>query len=126
MNVRAADLAASNRLGATSLAFIDSDTSMATMIVARSRGTFTDEAGRAHPMIIPMTAPRNSSAATCRRHPGCLGATCASRSRLVNRTVYVHRAVHQPGPAGAGRAQASGVAAARGRAAVPRRGHRDD
>src|SRR5918999_5951162 len=56
MNVRAADLAASKRLGATSVAFIDNDTSIATMIGARSRGTFTDAAGRAHPMIITMIA----------------------------------------------------------------------
>src|SRR3954465_7723705 len=38
-------LAASNLLGSTSVAIIDSDTSIATMIVARSRGTLTAVVG---------------------------------------------------------------------------------
>src|SRR3954469_25529258 len=40
-NAEAADLAASIRFGATSVASIDSETSMVTTIVARSRGTDT-------------------------------------------------------------------------------------
>ena len=38
-NDSAADFAASNRFGATSVAIIDSETSIVTTIVARSRGT---------------------------------------------------------------------------------------
>ncbi len=88
MNFLAAALAASNRLGETSRAIMDSDTSTATMMVARSRGTLTDVAGRANPTIISVIMARNRTAATCRRQPGRLGATWDSSARLVKRTAY--------------------------------------
>ena len=50
MNVDAACFALSSRDGATSVAIIEPETSIARMIVASSRGTATIADGRASPM----------------------------------------------------------------------------
>jgi hypothetical protein len=51
-NVFAAARAASSRVGSTSFAFIERDTSIASTTVASSRGTLTVACGRATPKII--------------------------------------------------------------------------
>ncbi len=86
-NDLAASLAAWMRLGVTSSASIDSDVSMARMIVARSRGTLTSRGGRGH---------RGDQAGDGQQeeHGGergaasraARGATESSSSRLVKRT----------------------------------------
>ena len=58
MNERAATRAASSRVGDTSVAFIDPDTSIVRMMVASSRGTGTIKVGRARPMSSAAIAPR--------------------------------------------------------------------
>src|SRR5581483_3140987 len=87
----AADCTAFNRVGFTSSASIDSDTSMATMTVARSRGIFSSCVGRANATTINAMATRNAPAAACRRQPGFLGATWSSSATFVNRTAYCWR-----------------------------------
>ena len=83
---RAAALAASRRVGSTSVAFIEPDTSMASITVASSRGTATTIDGRARPRTRKATAVRYSTGGRWRRHEGRFGAMLASRSRFVNRT----------------------------------------
>ena len=92
----AAFLAASIRLGATSVAIIDSDVSMARMTVARSRGTFSSRAGRARATTMQASPSTRAMAGRWRRHPGCFGATLRSRSRLVKRTAYSRRRTWSP------------------------------
>ncbi len=58
MNERAEALAASSRVGDTSVARIEPDTSMVRMTVASSRGTWTTIVGRASPMSSAAMAPR--------------------------------------------------------------------
>ena len=79
-------MAAAKRVGATSSASIDSDVSMAMMIVARSRGTLCVRAGLAKAAIEALRQSSASRAGTWRRQPGRFGATLSSSSRLVNRT----------------------------------------
>jgi hypothetical protein len=85
-NARAACCTASKRLGSTSVACIDVDTSSATMIVARSLGTSTSVEGRAKPRTSSASVAQNAAAGTCLRQPGREGATLSSSSRLVKRT----------------------------------------
>lgn len=66
---------------------MDSDTSTATMIVARSRGASTGIAGTDIAAMRTATVMANRVAGTCRRMSGRCGATCSSSSRLVKRTV---------------------------------------
>lgn len=84
----AARWAASKRVGSTSVASMDADTSNATTIVARSRGTCTSVVGRAKPTTSRASVPQKAAAGTWRRQPGRRGATLSSSSRLVNRTAY--------------------------------------
>ena len=87
----AACLAASIRLGATSVACIELETSTATITVARSRGTCTSAVGFAKPTTSRPSMARNAAAGACRRQPGRRGATLSSRARLVKRTAYAER-----------------------------------
>ncbi len=84
-NVLAAALAAWMRVGSTSVASIDSDTSMAIITVARSRGTLTAAAGRATPTDSTLSPISSSAKVRCRRHPGRRGATLPSSATLLNR-----------------------------------------
>jgi hypothetical protein len=90
-NALAASCAASIRVGRTSSASIDSDTSIASMTVARSSGSFLSTDGRA--IAAPRISSESSSAAaeTCRRQPRPFGAMARSRLTLVNRIAYVRR-----------------------------------
>ena len=85
---RARRCAAANRLGATSVACIEAETSMASITVACSRGTFTARVGRAKPTTSRLSAARSAAAGRWRRQPGRFGATDASSATLVKRTVY--------------------------------------
>ncbi len=82
-------LAAAGRLGLTSVAAMDSETSMASMIVARSLGTFRSSAGRARLKTEKPTMDSSSSAAgMCRRYQaGRRRATDASSESWVKRAV---------------------------------------
>src|SRR5919112_4869081 len=64
-NADAAALAASIRFGATSVASIDSDTSIVTTIVARSRGTDTWSLGLAKASVRVNRLRMDSPTATC-------------------------------------------------------------
>ena len=90
-NALAASWAATMRVGATSVASMERDTSMAMTMVARSRGTLTGRAGWAKAVTMKPRASRKAVAGTWRRHPGRLGAIESSRARLVKRTAYVLR-----------------------------------
>ncbi len=79
------------RVGATSVASMESDTSMAITMVARSRGTLIGLAGWAKAVTMNPRARRKAVAGTCRRQPGRLGAMESRRARLVKRTAYVLR-----------------------------------
>ena len=85
-NSFAASWAAWIRVGDTSSARIDSDTSMATITVARSSGCLASIDGRASAEARVSRHSRNAPAARCRRYPRPLGAKVRSRSTLVNRT----------------------------------------
>jgi hypothetical protein len=74
------------RVGATSVASIDSDTSMAMTMVACSRGTRTGRDGLAKAMAKMVRAMRKATAGTWRRQAGRRGAMRSRRARLVNRT----------------------------------------
>ncbi len=89
--LRAASRAASMRDGATSAASMESDTSMARITVAWSRGTSTATAGLATASTRASTPTRSTAAGRWRRHPGVSGATLSSSARLVNRTAYCSR-----------------------------------
>ncbi len=93
MNVFAAACAACNRSGSTSAASIDSDTSMATITVARSRGTRTTLVGWANPTDSTIRATRVTALATCRRQPERFGTTDSSRSADARRAAYTRRRV---------------------------------
>ena len=84
-NEEAADLAAAIRLGSTSVACMDGETSIAIITVARSCGTRTAVAGRATPNERTVSAMSSSANVRCRRHPGRRGATLPSSSTLLNR-----------------------------------------
>src|SRR3954467_5284145 len=76
----AADLAASSRFGWTSVASIDSDTSIVTTIVARSRGTDTSPFGFAYATVSVSRLRIDSPTATCRSQVRSRGIT---RSNIV-------------------------------------------
>src|SRR5690606_17397065 len=76
MKLCADSLAEVSRSGATSVAAIDGETSIATRMVARSRGTWTSMAGRASARIKTIMVSRNSAAGTWRRHADACGTTC--------------------------------------------------
>ncbi len=90
-NSFAAACAASSRLGLTSSARIDSETSIAIITVARSRGTLVSLVGLAIAVVSEASASSSAAKARCRRQPGRFGASLPSRSRLANRTANARR-----------------------------------
>jgi hypothetical protein len=90
-NVEAADLAASRRVGATSVAVIEAELSIVSSTVASSRGTATTACGLAIATTSAASADTASSAGTWRRLPGDASTTLARRSRFVKRAAYLIR-----------------------------------
>src|ERR671922_1935957 len=91
MKLDAARFALSSRVGVTSVASIDPETSIVRTIVASSRGTATVADGRARPMTSAANASTYSAGGTWRRQAGDRGTRLASRSTFVKRTVYRDR-----------------------------------
>ena len=83
----AASCAAASRLGATSVASMDSETSMASITVARFRGSLVSAVGPASATVSSTRPTRINAIGTCRQRPGRRGATFSSSSRLANRRV---------------------------------------
>jgi hypothetical protein len=84
-NSLAASCIASNRVGSTSVACMDNETSTAMTMVARSRGTRTSVLGTARETT-SVASPRAATPnARCRRHPGRFGTSEPSSATLVNR-----------------------------------------
>ena len=79
-NCLPATSAATNRLGDTSVAHIDGETSIINITTARLRGMRTSWAGPAIPTVSSSIAHTNRTAARCRHLLGRLGATVASSS----------------------------------------------
>jgi hypothetical protein len=79
------------RVGATSVDSIDSETSIASMMVARSSGCFVSTDGRASAADSTSSVRMNATAGTCRRQPRPFGAIVLSRSTLVNFMAYARR-----------------------------------
>ncbi len=67
-NSIAACLAASSRVGCTSVACMDSEASITSTTVARSRGTSIWVLGRANAAVRVIRLSSESATATCRRH----------------------------------------------------------
>ena len=84
-NAMAAALAASSRFGATSVACIDSEASMTSTIVARSRGTFTSVVGWAKAVVSVTRLSSDSATARWRRHCDWRGMTTSSIEVFVKR-----------------------------------------
>ncbi len=80
----AAACAAASLLGATSVACIESDTSITRTTVARLRGTFASACGPASATVSSATAMSSAAAGRWRYQPGRFGAIRSSSSRLVN------------------------------------------
>src|SRR3954469_9388188 len=78
-NSFAAVTAAANRVGATSVASIEPDTSIASITIASLRGTSTLCAGRARPTTSEEMATSSAPATRWRRQPAHLGDTAAPR-----------------------------------------------
>ena len=78
-------MAASSRLGFTSVACIDCDASITITTVARSRGTSICVLGRANAAVRVIRLSSESATATWRRHCDCFGTTTSSIEVLVNR-----------------------------------------
>ena len=87
----AAAWAAANRFGCTSVACMDSDTSMTSTTVARLRGTLASAIGPASATVSTASAAIIAAAGRCRYQPGRRGATRSSSSRLVNAMVSRRR-----------------------------------
>ena len=83
-NAAAAVLAASSRLGSTSLASIDSDTSMVTTMVARSRGTATWSFGLAKASVRVSRLRIDRPTATCRTQVRSRGMTRSNMVRPID------------------------------------------
>jgi hypothetical protein len=83
---RAASCAAPKRVGFTSLACIDPDTSNTNTTLARANGTTTRQYGRANATDAGHNASANSSHGTSRRHDHRRSTTVANTSTFVNRT----------------------------------------
>ena len=79
----AADLAASRRFGRTSVASIDSETSMVTTIVARSRGTDTSPLGLAYATVSVRRLRIDRPTATCRSQVRSRGMTRSNIEREI-------------------------------------------
>ena len=87
----AAACAAARRVGSTSVACIDSDTSITSTTVARLRGTRASAVGPANATVSRVSARINARAGRCRSRPGRSGATRSSSSRFVNASVSRRR-----------------------------------
>ena len=83
----AAVWATCRREGSTSVARIESDTSIVSITVARLRGTCAMPCGPASAIVMSTSATSSSAIGTCRHQPGPLGATRSSSARLVKRIV---------------------------------------
>src|SRR5699024_7745892 len=88
---RAASCAASKRLGCTSVAFIDKDTSTTNITVARFRGTCSSAVGPARATVNRINDTINSTADTCLVQPCRRGATRSNNSRFEKRIVRFRR-----------------------------------
>ena len=83
MNSRTTFCAASSRVGSTSSACIEPETSITSTIVASSRSASRFMLGRAKPTSSAARASRKSASPACRRHDHVLSTTPASTSRFV-------------------------------------------
>ena len=90
-NDLAAACAAASLLGATSVACIDSETSITRTTVARLRGTRASACGPANATVSRASATSSAAAGMCRYQPGRFGAILSSSSRLVNASVSRRR-----------------------------------
>ena len=90
-NCLAALRAAVMRSGLTSVAVIDPDVSVASMIAPCSRVVDASTRGRARAKMSSAVESSSSTAGTWRRQLGVLETTLASRSTLVKRTAYFVR-----------------------------------
>ena len=84
--VRAASCAAARRDGATSVASIDSEVSMASTTTPRLSAVCCATAGLASESESATSPSSSPTAGRCRRQRGRLGATESSRSMVVKRT----------------------------------------
>ena len=88
---RAARLAATRRLGFTSVAVIEPDTSVASTIEARSTGTATVRWGRAAARMSTSSARHTASMGAWRRQRGCCGATDGWSAGVANAAAATRR-----------------------------------
>ena len=101
----AAFWAAARRVGCTSVAIIDRETSIARMMVASSRGTASVIDGRASARTSAPMAARYSTGGTCRRQAGLRGTRFERRSTFVKATAFLCGATGQSRRASARRPQ---------------------
>jgi len=87
----AAACAAASRVGSTSVACMDSETSITSTTVARLRGTRASAVGPARATVSSINAVISAIAGRCRSRPGRRGAMRSSSSRLVNAMVSRRR-----------------------------------
>ena len=88
-----ASRAASILLGATSVAAIDSETSMTSITTARLRGTRTSWVGPAIAVVSRANAATSRAAGTCRHRRGLRpAATCSSTAIFAKRNTRLDRA----------------------------------
>ena len=85
--VLAASWEAMMRLGLTSVARMEPETSMASMIVRSVKGSFTTARGRAAAKSSTATAPSIRAGGTCRRQPGPRPKASRATEMLARRTV---------------------------------------
>jgi hypothetical protein len=87
----AATWAARRRVGRTSVASIDSDTSITSITVARLRGTRWVSVGPAIAVVSSISAMISTTGGRCRIQPCRFGATRSSSSRFVKRMTRLRR-----------------------------------
>ncbi len=90
-NRRDAACAAPSREGLTSVADIELETSLASMMAARLTGTATVCWGRAAATISAAIAARKAIIGRCRRHPGLRGVTEAASAGRTNASAACSR-----------------------------------
>ena len=91
-NCLAASWAAASRLGETSVARMDWDTSMTSITTARLRGMRTSWVGPAIATVNSSSDNTSRIAGRCRQRDGRLGATLSSSSMFANRSIRLWRA----------------------------------
>ncbi len=91
-NCLAASWAAASRLGSTSVARMDCETSIVSITTARLRGMRTSLVGPAIAMVSSTSDATSRMAGRCRQRVGRLGATLSSSSMLANRRIRFWRA----------------------------------